>query len=95
MLTSGPRSCRRFTVTGRVQGVFFRDSTRRQAEALGLTGHAKNRSDGSVEVLACGAVESLDRLGEWLHEGPGMAAVEAVEATTLEEFDPPVDFTIA
>ena len=86
--------CRRFTVTGRVQGVFFRDSTRRKANALGLTGYAKNRPDGSVEVLACGAVESLDELGEWLREGPRMAAVAGVQASPVENADPPRDFSI-
>lgn len=88
-------ACRRFTVTGRVQGVFFRDSTRRKAKALGLTGYAKNRPDGSVEVLACGAVESLDELGRWLHEGPRLAAVEAVEAAPVDDADPPPDFSVA
>jgi acylphosphatase len=87
-------ACRHFTVTGRVQGVFFRDSTRRKAEALGLTGYAKNRPDGSVEVLACGPADSLDRLGEWLQEGPGMAAVDSVQASPLDDVDPPPDFTI-
>jgi acylphosphatase len=90
-----PISCRRFTVTGRVQGVFFRDSTRRQAEALGLTGHAKNRPDGSVEVVACGADdESLDRLGEWLRQGPPMATVVTGEAAAVDDRDPPRDFAI-
>jgi acylphosphatase len=69
-------------------------SERRKAEALGLTGYAENRPDGSVEVLACGRVESLDRLGEWLHEGPRMAAVDSVQASTLDDVDPPPDFTI-
>lgn len=94
MPTPGP-ACRRFTVTGRVQGVFFRDSTRRKAKALGLTGYARNRPDGSVEVLACGPVESLDKLGEWLHDGPRMAAVDGVQATPLDDVDPPADFSVA
>lgn len=88
-------SCRRFNVTGRVQGVFFRDSTRRVAQSLGLTGHARNLDDGSVEVLACGAAESLDKLAEWLHEGPRMAAVERVEVTAVGEMERPTEFTIA
>jgi acylphosphatase len=87
-------TCRRFAVTGRVQGVFFRDSTRRKAESLGLTGYAKNRPDGTVEVLACGAADALDVLAEWLREGPRMAAVEDVEATTVNDVDPPRDFIV-
>ena len=69
---------RRFTVTGRVQGVFFRDSTRRVAESLALVGHAINLSDGSVEVLACGDKEALASLAKWLHDGPPLASVTAV-----------------
>ena len=49
---------RRYTVHGRVQGVFFRDSTRRQAERLGVSGHAINRPDGTVEVLAAGSASA-------------------------------------
>ncbi|MGA8204974.1 MAG: acylphosphatase [Woeseiaceae bacterium] len=71
-------SARRFTIRGRVQGVFFRDSTRRIAQSLGLTGHAINLSNGDVEVLACGAPEAIGRLAEWLREGPRMANVSEV-----------------
>ncbi len=69
---------RRFTVKGRVQGVFFRDSTRRVAQSLGLTGHAINLSNGDVDVLACGDPEAIARLEAWLHEGPRMAEVAEV-----------------
>ena len=71
-------SARRFTVKGRVQGVFFRDSTRRVAQSLGLTGHAINLSNGDVDVLACGDPDALAKLADWLHEGPRMAEVTAV-----------------
>jgi len=74
-------SARRFTIKGRVQGVFFRDSTRRVAESLGLTGHAINLANGDVEVLACGEADAISRLAEWLHDGPRMAEVrEVIEA---------------
>ena len=69
---------RLYTIRGRVQGVFFRDSTRRVAESLGITGHAINLSDGDVEVLACGDEASLEQLGEWLKEGPPHARVDDV-----------------
>ena len=77
-------ACRRFRVEGRVQGVWFRESTRREAESLGLTGHALNLPDGSVEVLACGAPAALARLAEWLEEGPDLARVERVRAEDFE-----------
>jgi len=71
--------CRRFLIAGRVQGVFFRASTRRQAVALGLTGHAVNLDDGRVEVLACGTRGALDELHKWLQQGPPGARVDRVE----------------
>jgi acylphosphatase len=69
----------RFLVTGRVQGVFFRASTRERALKLGLRGHAKNLADGRVEVLAEGDASAIDALERWLHIGPPMARVESVE----------------
>lgn len=86
--------CRHFRVTGRVQGVFFRDSTRQVAENLKLTGYARNLPDGSVEVLACGARDALDRLEGWLHSGPPQARVARLEAVTVDVTKPPY-FTIA
>ena len=71
-------SARLFTIKGRVQGVFFRDSTRRVAQSLGLAGHAINLPNGDVEVLASGDPAAIDRLAEWLHEGPRLAEVTEV-----------------
>lgn len=71
-------TCRSFRIEGRVQGVWFRESTRREALALGITGYAQNLADGSVEVLACGRPAALDRLAEWLKRGPPMAQVTKV-----------------
>ncbi len=73
------RECRLFLIEGRVQGVFFRESTRRAAQPLGITGYAKNMEDGSVQVLACGEQGALNRLAEWLKQGPPMARVDRVE----------------
>ena len=70
------RNCRLHRIEGRVQGVFFRESTRRQAEPMGITGYAKNMPDGSVQVLACGAPDALDRLTSWLEQGPPLAQVD-------------------
>lgn len=77
----------RFIVRGKVQGVFFRASTRERALKLGMRGHAKNLPDGSVEVLAVGDAESMDALDAWLRIGPSQAQVDAVSRapTTGEE----------
>lgn len=71
--------CRLFRIEGRVQGVWFRESTRREAEPLGISGYARNLPDGSVEVLACGEAAAVDRLAEWLHRGPPLAKVSRVQ----------------
>ena len=73
------RECRLFLIEGRVQGVFFRESTRRAAQPLGITGYAKNMEDGSVQVLACGELSALNRLAEWLKQGPPMAQVDRLK----------------
>lgn len=84
---------RRFRVEGRVQGVWFRDSTRREAQSLGLGGHALNLEDGSVEVLACGDEAALDALERWLHRGPPLAEVSCVLAEPADD-ESPGPFTI-
>ncbi|TVS11338.1 MAG: acylphosphatase [Wenzhouxiangella sp.] len=78
---------RRWLISGRVQGVFFRASTRRQAERLGLTGSATNLSDGRVEVAARGPAEALERLEAWLHKGPTAARVDSVEGFGVDPSD--------
>jgi acylphosphatase len=75
----------RFMVSGRVQGVFFRASTRELALVLGISGHAKNHPDGRVEVLACGSADMLDALERWLQRGPPAAQVESVSREELPE----------
>jgi len=66
-------------IRGRVQGVFFRASTQREAKRLGLSGWVKNRSDGAVEVLAEGEEESLRQLSMWAERGPSAARVDDVQ----------------
>lgn len=75
---------RKFLVSGRVQGVFFRESTRREADQLGIRGSATNLRDGRVEVLAWGDESALDLLHAWLHTGPTMARVTSVEPLPLD-----------
>ena len=65
-------------VEGRVQGVWFRDSTRQEAIRLGLTGWVKNRFDGTVEVVAEGPREKVETLVSWCHHGPPAARVTGV-----------------
>jgi acylphosphatase len=74
---------RRCHVSGRVQRVFFRASTRERARELGVTGYAKNLPDGRVEVLACGEPRSVGQLCEWLSIGPPGAEVTAVEVVEV------------
>ncbi|HHH39015.1 MAG TPA: acylphosphatase [Sedimenticola sp.] len=77
--------CVRCVVSGRVQGVFFRASTREQALKLGIQGHALNLADGRVEVLACGPPEAIDQLRQWLSKGPPAARVTAVTCEVVSE----------
>lgn len=84
--------CKLCLVSGKVQGVFYRASTRNEARRLGLAGYARNLEDGRVEVLACGSVEDVERLVAWLRKGPPLARVENVEVREVN-VEPPADFT--
>lgn len=68
----------RFFVRGRVQGVWFRASTRDVATRLGLFGHARNLADGRVDVLAVGDADAIEALAAWLQQGPPGARVDGV-----------------
>ncbi len=74
----------RAIVRGTVQGVGFRANTKAEATRLGLTGFARNRSDGTVEVEAQGPDAAVAALVRWLHAGPPWAEVSSVEVTDLE-----------
>jgi acylphosphatase len=76
---------KRVVVRGRVQGVFFRDSTREAAGSRGLTGWVRNNPDGSVETLFEGDAEAVESMVRWCREGPRRADVEDVE---VEDRDP-------
>jgi len=86
------RQCLRFFVSGRVQGVWFRASTREEARRHGITGHARNLPDGRVEVLACGTPPALASLEKWLWQGPTAARVSDVAREEAAEA-PPQDFS--
>lgn len=74
---------RRFHVSGRVQGVFYRASAREQARALGLRGWVKNLSDGSVEAVAAGDSAAMDQFAAWLTAGPPHAKVSNVSSEVV------------
>jgi acylphosphatase len=77
-------------VSGRVQGVWFRESTRLKAAELMVKGWVKNRSDGTVEITAEGMELNIKKFVEWCHEGPPQAVVRSVTETAEKlrgEFD--------
>ena len=71
-------------VSGRVQGVFFRDSVRRRAEAVGVAGWARNTEDGTVEAVFEGDRQAVDELVEFCRRGPSRAEVATVEVVEEE-----------
>jgi len=71
----------RLIIEGRVQGVWFRESTRRQALGLGLTGWVKNRPDGTVEALVEGPEQEVNQLVSWCRKGPPTARVSGIHET--------------
>jgi acylphosphatase len=71
-------------VHGRVQGVFFRDSTRREAESLGVSGSVRNRGDGAVEAVFEGPAAAVERMIAFVRLGPDSARVERVEVMREE-----------
>ncbi|MDM4768568.1 acylphosphatase [Solimonas sp. SE-A11] len=79
------RECYRFIVSGRVQGVFFRQSTADTATRLGLDGWVRNLPDGRVEGRAAGSPEALAELRGWLDRGPPAARVDGVEWVAASE----------
>lgn len=76
-------------IRGKVQGVGYRESTRRKAETLGLIGTVENCSDGSVRIVASGSEDSLAQLEAWCKKGPFLARVDNVsrEALSYLHFD--------
>ena len=66
-------------VSGRVQGVFFRQNTRERARALGLKGWVRNTEDGKVEAVFEGEREKIEKILEWMKVGPILARVENLE----------------
>lgn len=80
---TGPRVRRHVWVSGRVQGVWFRESCRRQAAERGVAGWVGNCADGRVEAVFEGPPDAVDEMVEWCRTGPPHARVTAV--STEEE----------
>ena len=89
--------CKKCLVDGRVQGVFYRASAARRAQELQLRGYARNLPDGRVELLACGADESLQSFIQWLWIGSSASKVTSVEVrdAPAEAANPPTGFLTA
>ncbi|MGH3333033.1 MAG: acylphosphatase [Nocardioidaceae bacterium] len=78
------RIARHVIVHGRVQGVFYRDSCRREALGTGVAGWVRNAYDGTVEAVFEGSPDAVDAMVSWAHEGPRHAAVDRVEVSDAD-----------
>ena len=76
--------CKRCIIKGKVQGVFFRASTQEKAYQLGVNGFARNLPDGSVEVLACGPIDKVQMLVDWLWQGSPLSQVNEVRCFEVQ-----------
>lgn len=75
---------RRWLISGKVQGVWFRASTKKEAIRLNISGWARNLKDGTVEVIAFGGENALNELGEWLEHGPDLAEVITIKQEVID-----------
>ena len=76
--------CKQCLVGGRVQGVYYRATAAHRAQALGISGYARNLPDGRVEVLACGEASEVDEFVAWLWTGSSASKVTSVEVRDLD-----------
>ncbi|AVY94723.1 MULTISPECIES: acylphosphatase [Microvirgula] len=79
-------------IHGKVQGVYYRDNAVAQAGELGVTGWVRNRHDGTVEALVCGATEAVEAFINWAHSGPADARVDKIELTDGSQHGMPLAF---
>lgn len=80
-MATSDRVTRRLLARGRVQGVWYRESMRREAERLGITGWVRNRADGTVEAVVHGSPEAVEAMVRWARRGPEHALVESLDVT--------------
>ncbi|GAA5140476.1 acylphosphatase [Thalassotalea piscium] len=71
-------------VSGKVQGVYFRASSQQKAIEYGISGYARNLTDGDVEVLLCGEQDNVNKMLEWLNQGPSTARVDKINVKQVE-----------
>jgi acylphosphatase len=81
-------------ISGRVQGVWFRASTKKMAEQIGLTGWVRNKSDGCVEAVFEGEEQLINKMIEWCHQGSPLSKVKNVEVKNQEPTNEFSDFSI-
>ncbi|KYK20422.1 acylphosphatase [Thermoplasmatales archaeon SM1-50] len=81
-------------ISGRVQGVWFRASTKEKADELGLTGWVKNTNDGKVEAMFEGEETKLDKMIDWCWKGPPLAKVSRVEIKQKRHGNQFTDFVV-
>ncbi len=77
--------CLHLLISGRVQGVWFRESMRQEAQKRGATGWVRNLADGRVEATVCGDAAIIDKMLEWARRGPPMARVTGVETEQIPD----------
>ena len=85
---------RRVIVSGRVQGVFFRQTTRERARELGLVGWVRNRLDGRLEAVFQGPPEAVEQMLEWCRHGPPLAEVQDLQVIEEEADEPFPGFSV-
>jgi acylphosphatase len=83
-MASDSRAGLQIVVTGRVQGVFFRVAAQKEAQRLGITGHARNLPDGSVEIIVEGNRSKLMQFAAWARHGPPRARVDSMREQWTE-----------
>ncbi|HEC89179.1 MAG: acylphosphatase [Thermoplasmata archaeon] len=81
-------------ISGRVQGVWFRATTKEKAEEYNIKGWVRNTSDGKVEAVFIGEEEDVEKMIQWCHHGPPLARVEKVEVSSYPSTEDFKDFTI-
>jgi len=86
--------CRHYIVEGRVQGVFFRASTKDNADSIGVKGWVRNMPDGRVEAMACGTEQQLAVFETCLSQGPPMAVVSELKIAAAEAVENFIEFSI-
>ena len=73
-----------FVISGKVQGVFFRDTAKRMASQIGIKGWIRNTDDGTIEILAQGSESQLSEFERWCRTGPPVAKIDSVEKEDME-----------